>query len=73
MKHPPFALCTPLCLFLFVTLFASISANANEEIGFAERFALAEDRAEAIRELVPGTEEFYFYSSLLAQQQGRIG
>ncbi|MDF1861126.1 MAG: hypothetical protein P1U87_12995 [Verrucomicrobiales bacterium] len=72
MKRPPFALRSQLRLFLFVTLLASILANADEEIGFAERFALAEDRAEAIRELVPGTEEFYFYSSLLAQQQGRL-
>ncbi|MFT5288398.1 MAG: hypothetical protein ACI82F_000453 [Planctomycetota bacterium] len=38
--------------------------------GFAERFALAEDREALVGELIPGTEEHYFYSCLLLQAQG---
>lgn len=57
---------------LSMTLFETLSA-APEEIGFAETFALAEDRSKAIEQLVPGTEEFYYYSALLAQQEGRLG
>ncbi|QIF00218.1 autotransporter-associated beta strand repeat-containing protein [Roseimicrobium sp. ORNL1] len=37
--------------------------NANE-IGFIERFALAADREKILSELVPGTEDFYFYHAL---------
>lgn len=41
-------------------------------IGFAETFALADDRAAAIAQLVPGTEEHFFYSCLLAQHEKRL-
>lgn len=34
------------------------------EIGFAETFALAEDREKALEELVPGTEDFFYYRCL---------
>ena len=39
-------------------------ANADKEIGFIEKFALADDRAEVLRELVPGTEEYYYFHAL---------
>lgn len=55
---------------------ASIAARAAdtppEAIGFIETYALAEDRAEAIEQLVPGTEDFYYFSALLAQSSGRL-
>ena len=38
------------------------------EIGFVEDFALAADRAVALKQLVPGTEDFYYYHCLHAQQ-----
>jgi len=31
------------------------------EIGFLEDFALAKDRAEALKQLIPGTEDYYYY------------
>lgn len=46
--------------------------HAEGEVGFLERFALAEDRAEALKELVPGTEDFYCFSALHAQHEGRL-
>jgi hypothetical protein len=41
------------------------------EIPFDEKFALAADRAEVLKQLIPGTEEFYYYSCLHEEQQGR--
>ncbi len=50
-------------------LIAVPHANA-QKIGFVEDFALADDRAEALKQLVPGTTEYYFYSCLHAQHTG---
>ncbi len=36
----------------------------QNEIGFIERFALAADREKALGELVPGSEEYYFFHCL---------
>ena len=38
-----------------------------EEIGYIEDFALATDRTEALKQLVPGTEDFYYYHCLYYQ------
>ncbi|HZE96631.1 MAG TPA: hypothetical protein VE981_06380 [Planctomycetota bacterium] len=40
-------------------------------ISFDERFALALDRAQALQQLIPGTEDYYYYHCLLHEQQGR--
>ena len=56
-----------LLLFMF-----TYSASANEEIGFIETYALAEDREKAIQQLIPGTEDFYYYSALHAQTSGQL-
>src|SRR5262249_38656478 len=45
-----------------VVLFSSQAAGG--EIGFAEDFALAKDRAESLKKLIPGTEDFYYYHAL---------
>lgn len=39
-------------------------AHAENEIGFIERFALAPDREKVLGELVPGSEDFYFFHAL---------
>lgn len=41
-----------------------LAALAENEIGFIERFALAADREKALGELVPGSEEYYFFHAL---------
>jgi|SRR5947209_7348170 len=38
------------------------------EVGFVEDFALARDRSAALRQLIPGTEDYYFYRALHALQ-----
>jgi hypothetical protein len=45
------------------SVFAPI-LRAENEIGFIERFALAADREKALGELVPGSEDYYFFHCL---------
>ena len=40
------------------------------DIGFIEKFALATDRKEALKLLIPGTTDYYYYHSLDAQLRG---
>src|SRR6188474_3512197 len=50
--------------FLLPLLAAAFVARGDNEIGFVEKFALAADREKVLTELVPGTEDYYFYHSL---------
>ena len=43
---------------------ARLSCLADNEVGFIEKFALAKDRAAVLQQLVPGTEEYYFFHAL---------
>lgn len=42
------------------------------EIGFIEDFALSGDRAKVLEQLIPGTEDYYFYHCLHAQHTGNF-
>ncbi len=44
-------------------VFPAVSWGENE-IGFIEKFALAPDREKVLGELVPGSEDYYFYHAL---------
>ncbi|MGI6496826.1 MAG: hypothetical protein ACOX5G_12240 [Kiritimatiellia bacterium] len=59
---------------LLPVCFAALAAFAASaaEIGFEEEFALSADRAATLSKLVPGSDEHYFYSCLVLQQQGRL-
>lgn len=46
--------------------------HAQQEIGFAERFALSADRTAALAELIPGTEEYFYYFCLHYQNEGQL-
>jgi hypothetical protein len=50
-------------LFPLVLATATLVRGDNE-IGFIERFALAPDREKVLTELVPGTEDYYFFHAL---------
>ena len=41
-----------------------MSTGLGGEIGFVEDFALSRDRTAALKQLVPGTEDYYYYNSL---------
>ena len=42
----------------------SVGSARGNEIGFIEDFALARDRAEALKQLIPGTDEYYYFHCL---------
>ena len=48
-------------------LLAPCAARAENEIGFIEKFALAPDREAVLDQLVPGTEDYYFFHALQYQ------
>ncbi len=47
---------------VIVSLAASLCPAG--EIGYVEDFALAKDRAEALKQLIPGTDNYYYYHCL---------
>src|SRR5262249_57228449 len=55
MNRVPLWLAVPLLL---------ASPVAADEVAFIEDFALARDRATALRQLIPGTEDYYYYHAL---------
>lgn len=50
--------------FLPVLALLIASLGVAGEVGFVEDFSLGKDRAAALRQLIPGTEDFYFYHGL---------
>src|ERR1700733_10230984 len=52
-----------LALSLGVILCLALNLHAAD-IGFAEEFALAKDRTEALKKLIPGTEDYYYFHCL---------
>jgi hypothetical protein len=55
---------------LVVAAMAALSARA-EEIGFVETYVLAKDKGEAIKQLIPGTDDYYYYQCLNCQASGK--
>lgn len=49
---------------LLILFVANSNRLSADEIGFIERFALAADRAAVLKELVPGTEDYYYFHCL---------
>jgi len=52
---------------LSALVLASFRAEAENEVGFIEKFALAPDREAVLGELIPGSEEYYFFHALQFQ------
>ncbi len=46
--------------------------SVAQEIGFSERFALAENREAALKELIPGTDTYFYYHCLHCQTVGKV-
>jgi autotransporter-associated beta strand protein len=62
MKTLVLALLLPLTALALPSV--ALAQAGENEIGFIERFALAADREKALGELVPGSEEYYFFHAL---------
>jgi hypothetical protein len=56
---------------VMTALFFGSAARAGE-IDFIEDFALGDDRAKALLELVPGTDEHFYYTCLHLENEGRL-
>ena len=59
-------------LFLFFLFFflPTVSHLRGNVIGYVEDFALAPEREVVLKDLIPGTREYYYYHALHAQSQG---
>jgi hypothetical protein len=58
-------------LLLAVLAFIPLSSRAENEIGFIEKFALATDREAVLGQLLPGSEDFYFFHALHYQNSAQ--
>src|SRR5439155_7320314 len=47
------------------------TSSRAADIGYVEDFALAKDRAVALKQLIPGTEDYYYYHALHALNSGQ--
>ena len=59
-----------LFLFFLFSLLPTVSSLQGNVIGYIEDFALAPDREVILKDLIPGTREYYYYHALHAQSQG---
>lgn len=70
----------PACLFLCwlalvpqSVLAQTVQASSQTEpLGFLERFALSDQREQALGELIPNTPDYFYYHTLHAQNQGQV-
>ncbi len=56
---------------LYIALGAEF-VHAQQEVGFVEKFATATDRREVLSELIPGTDEYFYYHCLHYQNEGKL-
>lgn len=63
MQRVSLSLSAVLAAWALLTIPASPSAHAAE-IGYIENYSLATDRTIPLKQLIPGTEEYYYYHAL---------
>ncbi len=56
--------CLPVALAALTSIVFPAVSWAENEIGYIEKFALAADREKVLGELVPGSEDYYFFHAL---------
>ena len=61
-----------LGVWLAIVLLALSGQGVSGEIGFVEDFVLAKDRGKALAQLIPGTEDYYYYHCLHCQNLGKL-
>ena len=63
---------TTLLVLLSMSLINLPADSDAQEISFWEEFALSEDRDKTLEKLVPGSEEYYFFHCLHAQNEQKL-
>jgi hypothetical protein len=60
-------------LMIALTLCLGVNlVRGQQEIGFLEKFAITPDRRAILQELIPGTEEYFYYHCLHYQNEGQL-
>lgn len=59
-------------IIVFIVILFSFRLVHAEEIGFREDFSLSGDRMDALQQLIPGTEDFYYFHCLYYQHTGQF-
>src|SRR4051794_20689013 len=54
----------PLSLLALLGGLLSVPTTRAAEVGYVEDYALAKDRGAALKQLIPGTEDYYYYHAL---------
>ena len=62
----------PILVLLLMSLITLTTESSAQEISFWETFALSEDRSKTLQQLVPGSEDFYFFRCLHAQNESNL-
>ncbi|MCK4625279.1 MAG: hypothetical protein KAV00_08220, partial [Phycisphaerae bacterium] len=58
---------------VILTVLMAASVCRAGQIGFIEDFSLSRDRQAALKQLIPGTEQYYYYHCLHYQNTGQKG
>ena len=61
-----------ILILTFVTIITLATVSPAQEISFWETFALSEDRSKTLEQLVPGSENYYFFHCLHAQNESNL-
>ena len=67
--QPVFRICF---LLLFLAMLAGVRPVKAEPVSWMERYALSDDREAMLAELIPGSDDYYFYHCLLFQTTGQL-
>jgi hypothetical protein len=59
-------------LSILLTLTICVAGVLARDIQYVEKFSLTDDRADALKELIPGTRDYYYYHALDAQNRGDV-
>ena len=64
----------PLFLTALTLVLTTVVANlaSGQEVQFVEKFAVANDRGAVLDQLIPGTQEYYYFMSLHYQNTGQL-
>ena len=64
----------PLFLTALTVVMTTVAANlaSGQEVQFVEKFAVANDRGAVLDQLIPGTQEYYYFMSLHYQNTGQL-
>ncbi len=61
------------CLILVLTLVATATTSASaQEISFWEEFALSSDRAKTLEQLVPGSQDYFYFHCIHYQNEQQL-